>query len=183
MPAPRTNAIVTGLLVVGLLTGCEATENIGGPDPEDAAAALATALGSGDFQAVTFTNGTADEAKRSYAKVTEGMGEVEPAVEVIGVVEAGDTTRVQLAWSWPLGGQAATQSDGGTWAYRAEASLRLVDDKWQAVWKPTLVESSLKADEVLASSQVGPERGKILGAGGQALVADRPRCCRGPRPP
>ena len=52
--------------------------------------------------------------------------------------------------------------------------MRRVDDKWQAVWKPTLVESSLKADEVLESSQVGPERGKILGAGGQALVADRP---------
>ena len=174
MLAPRTNAIVTGLLVVGLLTGCEAAENIGGPDPDAAASALATALGSGDFQAVTFTDTTADEAKRSYAKVTEGMGEVEPAVEVAGVEDAGDTATVQLAWSWPLGGQAAAQGGGGTWAYRAEASLRLVDDKWQAVWKPTLVESSLKADEVLDSSVVGPDRGKILGAGGQALVADRP---------
>ena len=58
--------------------------------------------------------------------------------------------------------------------YRAEASLRLVDDEWQAVWKPALVESSLKGDEVLDSSEVGPDRGQILGAGGQALVADRP---------
>jgi cell division protein FtsI/penicillin-binding protein 2 len=174
MPAPRTTALLTGLMVVGLLTGCEAAENIGGPDPEAAASALATALGSGDFQAVTFTDATADEAKRSYAKVTEGMGGVEPAVEVAGVEDAGDTATVQLAWSWPLGGQAAAQGGGGTWAYRAEASLRLVDDKWQAVWKPTLVESSLKADEVLDSSVVGPDRGKILGAGGQALVADRP---------
>ncbi|MGH3335154.1 MAG: penicillin-binding transpeptidase domain-containing protein, partial [Nocardioides sp.] len=60
------------------------------------------------------------------------------------------------------------------WAYRAEASLRLVDGEWQAVWKPTLVESSLKGDEVLDSSEVGPERGQIFGAGGQALVTDRP---------
>ena len=174
MRAPRTNAIVTGLLVVGLLTGCEAAENVGGPDPDDAAAALATALGSGDFQAVTFTDATADEAKRSYAKVTEGMGEVEPSVEVAGVEDAGDTATAQLAWSWPLGGQAATQSGGGTWAYRAEASLRLVDDEWQAVWAPTLVESSLKGGEVLDSSEVGPDRGQIIGAGGKALVTDRP---------
>ena len=95
------------------------------------------------------------------------MGEVEPSVEVAGVPEdAGDTATVQLAWSWPLGGHR--------WAYTAEASLRLVDDEWQAVWKPTLVESSLKGDEVLDSSAVGPDRGQILGAGGQALVADRP---------
>ena len=166
MPAPPTSPIVTGLLVVALLTGCEAAENVGGPDPDDAAAALATALGSGDFQAVTFTDATADEAKRAYAKVTEGMGEVEPAVEVAGVEDAGDTATAQLAWSWPLGDHR--------WAYRAEASLRLVDDEWQAVWKPTLVESSLKGDEVLDSSEVSPDRGQILGAGGQALVSDRP---------
>ncbi|HET6667261.1 MAG TPA: penicillin-binding transpeptidase domain-containing protein [Intrasporangium sp.] len=166
MPAPPSSPIVTGLLVVALLTGCEAAENVGGPDPDDAAAALATALGSGDFQAVTFTDATADEAKRAYAKVTEGMGEVEPAVEVAGVEDAGDTATAQLAWSWPLGDHR--------WAYRAEASLRLVDDEWQAVWKPTLVESSLKGDEVLDSSEVSPDRGQILGAGGQALVSDRP---------
>ena len=104
-----------------------------------------------------------------YTKVTEGMGEVEPAVEVAGVEDAGDAATVQLAWNWPLGGLHVR-----TWAYRAEASLRLVDDEWQAVWKPTLVESSLKGGEALVSSEVSPDRGQILGAGGQALVADRP---------
>jgi cell division protein FtsI/penicillin-binding protein 2 len=166
MRLPRTNALVAGLLGVGLLTGCEATDNIGGPDPDDAAAALATALGSGDFQAVTFTNATADEAKRSYSKIIEGMGETEPAVEVAGVEDSGDTATVQLAWSWPL--------DGQRWAYRAQGSLRSVDDEWQAVWKPTLVESSLKRDEVLDSGEVTADRGHIVGAGGQTLVADRP---------
>jgi cell division protein FtsI/penicillin-binding protein 2 len=166
MRLPRTNALVVVLLVVGLLTGCEAAQDLGGPDPDEAAAALATALGSGDFQAVTFTNATTDEAKRSYSKIVEGMGEAEPAVEVAGVEDSGDTATVQLAWSWPL--------DGHRWAYRAEGSLRKVDDQWQAVWKPTLVESSLKDDEVLDSGQVVADRGHILGAGGQTLVADRP---------
>jgi cell division protein FtsI/penicillin-binding protein 2 len=174
MRATPTNAIVTGLLVAGLLTGCEAAEDLGGPDPHNAAAALATALGSGDFQAVTFTDATADEAKRSYSKVTEGMGEVDPAVEVAGVEDADDTATVQLAWSWPLGGRAATQSGAGTWAYRAEATMRLVDDEWQAVWEPAVIESSLEKGEVLDSSSVDPERGQITGAGGQRLVTDRP---------
>jgi cell division protein FtsI/penicillin-binding protein 2 len=166
MLLPRTNALVVGLLVVGLLSGCEAAQDLGGPDPDEAAAALATALGSGDFQAVTFTNATADEAKRSYSKIVDGMGEAEPAVEVAGVEDSGHTATVQLAWSWPL--------DGHRWAYRAEGSLRSVDDEWQAVWKPTLVESSLKRDEVLDSGEVAADRGHILGAGGQTLVADRP---------
>jgi cell division protein FtsI/penicillin-binding protein 2 len=171
MGVPGTRALA-GLLVAGLLTGCEAAEDIGEPDPDETAASLATALGSGDFQAVTFTNATADEARRSYAKVTEGMGEVEPAVEVAGMEDSGDATTVQLAWSWPLEGEA----DGGgrTWAYRTEGSLRLVDDEWRAVWKPTLIESSLTKGEVLDSSEVDPDRGQILGAGGKALVADRP---------
>jgi cell division protein FtsI/penicillin-binding protein 2 len=171
MGVPGTRALA-GLLVAGLLTGCEAAEDIGEPDPDETAASLATALGSGDFQAVTFTNATADEARRSYAKVTEGMGEVEPAVEVAGMEDSGDATTVQLAWSWPLEGEA--DSGGRTWAYRTEGSLRLVDDEWRAVWKPTLIESSLTKGEVLDSSEVDPDRGQILGAGGKALVADRP---------
>ncbi|MFL6003298.1 MAG: penicillin-binding transpeptidase domain-containing protein [Nocardioides sp.] len=166
MRLPPTHALVIGLLVVGLLTGCDATQDLGGPDPDEAAAALATALGSGDFQAVTFTNATADEAKRSYARIVEGMDKAEPAVEVAGVEDSGDTATVQLAWSWPL--------DGHRWAYRAEGSLRSVDDEWQTVWKPTLVESSLKEDEVLDSGEVPAARGHILGAGGQTLVAERP---------
>jgi cell division protein FtsI/penicillin-binding protein 2 len=162
--ALRTSAILAGLTLV--LAGCEATQEITGPDPDDAAAALAAALGSGDFQAATFTDATADEVKRSYAKITEGMGEVEPTVELAGVEESGDTATAQLAWSWPLGEQP--------WAYRTEGSLRLVDDAWQAQWAPTMVESSLKNREVLDSTEVAAQRGEILGAGGQALVADRP---------
>jgi cell division protein FtsI/penicillin-binding protein 2 len=166
MLLPRTHALAVGLLVLGLLTGCEAAGNLGGPDPEEAAAALATALGSGDFQAVRFTNATVDEVKRSYSKVVEGMGDAEPAVEVAGVEDSDERATVQLAWSWPL--------DGHRWAYRAEAPMERVDDEWQVVWKPTLVESSLKQGEVLDSSQLDPDRGDILGAGGQTLVTDRP---------
>jgi cell division protein FtsI/penicillin-binding protein 2 len=166
MRAPRTTTIVAGLLVAGLLTGCEAAEDLGGPDPDEAAAALATALGSGDFQAVTFTDATADEAKRSYSKLTEGMGDIEPTVEVAGVEDSDERGTVQLAWSWPLSEQR--------WAYRSEAALQLVDDEWQAVWKPTVVESSLKNGEVLDAGSVDADRGQIFGAGGQPLVRDRP---------
>jgi cell division protein FtsI/penicillin-binding protein 2 len=166
MLASRTTSLVTGLLVAGLLTGCEAAGDLGGPDPDEAAAALATALGSGDFQAVTFTDATADEAKRSYSKLTEGMGDIEPTVEVAGVEDSDEKATVQLAWSWPLSEQR--------WAYRSQAALQLVDDEWQAVWKPTVVESSLKNGEVLDAGTVDPDRGQILGAGGQPLVKDRP---------
>ena len=69
------------------------------------------------------------------------------------------------------------RSDGASeWtAYQSEAALRLVDDEWQAEWKPALVEPSLKRDEVLDSSDdrprpwADPRRGRAV-----ALVADRP---------
>jgi cell division protein FtsI/penicillin-binding protein 2 len=94
------------------------------------------------------------------------MVDNEPTVEFAGVEDSDEKATVQLAWSWPLSEQR--------WAYRSQAALQLVDDEWQAVWKPTVVESSLKNGEVLDAGTVDPDRGQILGAGGQPLVKDRP---------
>ena len=87
-------------------------------------------------------------------------------MEVVDVTESDNTATASLGWTWPLGEQE--------WSYQSEATLRLAGDEWQAEWAPSVVESSLKKDEVLDSTTVAPERGQILGAGGVALVADRP---------
>ena len=131
-------ATAAGVLVVGLLAACDAGgDDSDGPDPADTAEALGTALASGEFTGVEFTDVTADAVSTQYAQLVEGLGEVTPTVEVGEVTESGESgesATAALAWTWPLGEQE--------WAYAAEATMRKVDDDWQVVWSPALVEPS-----------------------------------------
>ena len=164
MGAPRIAAL--SVVVLGLLTGCEATEKVTGPDPDDAAEALATALASGDFAEVPLTGETPEAAARVRVEVLEGLGELEPTVELIDVQESDDAATAVLAWSWPI--------EERTWGYETEAALTLDGDTWQVVWDPSLLEPSLQPGETLDLDPVPAERGAIIGADGLALVADRP---------
>ncbi|MGH3362004.1 MAG: penicillin-binding transpeptidase domain-containing protein [Nocardioides sp.] len=162
-----TRSSLTAALVVIALTGCSATEELTGPDPEPVAEALARALASHEWAEVDLTDRTAREVTRFHDELTEGMGEVTPAVEVAGIDEsADDTAVVSLEWSWPLADQP--------WAYQTEGTLHREGDAWEAHWEPTLVESSLKGEEVLATTAITPQRGEIRGAGGLDLVTERP---------
>ena len=165
MGAPGIAALTTAVLL-GLLTGCDAAEKVTGPDPEEAATALADALESGDLGGVALTGATAEAATGLRADVLEGMGDLAPAVDLAGVEEGDDSATATLAWSWPLGEQE--------WTYETEASMTLDGDTWQVAWEPALLEPSLGKGERLDLDEVPAERGGILGAGGLALVADRP---------
>ncbi|MFC5176363.1 penicillin-binding transpeptidase domain-containing protein [Nocardioides taihuensis] len=160
---------VGGVLAGGLLAGCDAAAET--PAPDDAAAALAAGLASGELEGIAFTDTQPDEAARQYEPLVEGMGGVEPSVEVAEVSDVDEdgsapTAQATLAWSWPLGEQE--------WAYQADAALRYVDDEWQVAWTPTLVEPSLTGGEVLDASTLAAERADIVGAHGTALVTERP---------
>lgn len=152
--------------VVVLLAGCSAAEELTGPDPEPVAEVLAQALASHEWAEVPLLDRTADEVAASHGDLTEGMGEVDPRVEVVGVEENADRASVTLGWSWPLGEQ--------DWTYETDGTLALSGDGWQVAWEPTLVEPSLQDGEVLDATTITPRRGEIRGAGGLALVADRP---------
>ena len=167
MGVSRSTALTT-VVLLGLLSACEATEKITGPDPEDAAEALATGLASGDLGEVVFTGETPAGATKARADAFEGLGELEPSVELAAVEEAEDaaTATATLAWSWPVGEQE--------WAYETEAALTLDGDTWQIAWAPTLLEPSLKKGESLDLDPITAERADIAGAGGLALVAERP---------
>ena len=155
------------LLAVAALAGCDAAEKVTGPDPDEAAGALAAALVSGDFADVAFTEGTPEDVAAEYAKVVEGMGEATPAVEATGTDETDDgAATATLAWTWPVGGQE--------WSYTTEASLTEAEDQWQVAWSREIVEPSLGPGTVLDVTPIGGGRGPIMGADGVALVTDRP---------
>ncbi len=168
MGAPRVVLVTSVVLALGsgMLAGCDAADKVTGPDPDGAAEALATGLASGDLSGVGFTETDPATAAEEREQVLEGMGEVTPTVGVTGIDEGDGTAAATLVWSWPLGEQE--------WAYETEADLELVDDEWQVVWDKSLLEPSLRASEVLDLDSVTPERGRILGARGLAVVTDRP---------
>ena len=160
-------ATATLLLVGGALAGCDAAEKVTGPDPDEAAGALAQALVSGEFGAVAFTEGTPEDVAAEYAKVVEGMGEVAPTVEATGTDESGqDGATATLSWTWSLAGEE--------WSYTTRAPMTDAGDEWQVTWSRTLIEPSLGPGTVLDVTPIGGGRGPVLGADGVPIVTDRP---------
>ncbi len=137
-----------------------------GPDADDAAEDLATALSSGRLQSVDFVGDDTGPAT-AYAEITDALED--PEVEVERVSIDGDSATAELTWTWPVG--------DATWSYQSKASLakgETADGRgWLVRWAPTLVEPSLEDGETLASSTIKAERGDILGAGGTPIVTER----------
>lgn len=158
------------LLLIPALAACTNQEA-----PDGAAAELAEALESGTLPAgVVGSDGAADPAEEYAAAVAALLGEEaerQAEVEVTAsrtVEDEGDedTATTTLDWTWEI--------DGHEWSYSTTAVLERTEDVWRTRWDPALVEPTLRSGEVLTTSAVAPERGRILGAGGTPLVVDRP---------
>ena len=152
--------------LVVALTACNPADTVTGPDPSAAVAALADALGSGDFAEVAFTDSTPEDVAKEYQKVTEGMGDAEPVVTAGEVDEGDGTATATLSWTWPVAGEE--------WSYTTDVDLTEADDEWQVGWTRELVEPRLTRRAVLDLTPIEPERGPIVGAGGTELVTNRP---------
>ncbi len=74
---------------------------------------------------------------------------------------------VTLAWSWPVDGEQE-------WAYETEAELTGSGSEWAVTWDRSMVEPSLTETSVLDATTVAGARGDITGAGGEAIVTNRP---------
>lgn len=155
------------LLLGGAVVACDSVaDKVDGPDPDQAAEGLTTALVSGDFSDVAFTQTSPAEVATSYDKTVEGLGDLEPRVTLGEIDESGDSATANLTWSWPVG------ADG--WTYDTEAPMTRVDDEWQVVWSPSIIEPSIRNGVSLDLTPVAARRGPILGARGQELVTERP---------
>lgn len=165
----RRLSLATAALVLASagLAGCDAAEQVTGPDPDEAAEALAEALASGDFGAVAFLEDTSEDVAAEYAKVVEGMGEVAPTVEATGADESGEgDATATLSWTWHLVGEE--------WSYTTQAPMTEAGDEWQFAWSRKVIEPSLGPGTVLDVTPIGGGRGPVLGADGVAIVTDRP---------
>lgn len=166
-PSAPAAVLLLALALTPALAACDQVPGVEpDPEPDQAAADLATGLAGGDLSAVVFTDTTGAQATTGYTTAVEGMGEIEPTVEVAGVEEADGAATATLSWSWPV---AETP-----WTYESEAPLELVDDEWRVAWTPAIIEPSLSEGEVLDTTPIGARRGDITGAGGKTLVTLRP---------
>ena len=109
------SAAVLVVALVAATTACDPADTVSGPDPQDTADALASALASGDFSDLSFTDGTPEDVATDYGEVVDGMGEIEPVVSAGDVDEGDGTATVPLSWTWPVAGDE--------WTYTTEATL------------------------------------------------------------
>lgn len=163
----RPSAPAAVLLLALGLTACDQVPGVEpDPEPDQAAADLATGLAGADLSAVVFTDATGAQVTKAYTAAVERLGEIEPTVEVAGIEETEEATTATLTWSWPVAEEP--------WTYESQAPLELVDGEWRVVWSPAVVEPSLVEGEVLDTTPIGARRGDITGAGGATLVTLRP---------
>ncbi|MFD1211328.1 penicillin-binding transpeptidase domain-containing protein [Arthrobacter sp. GCM10027362] len=154
------------LVLVAAGTACAPKD-----DGRSTAEALAAALTAGNLAKLEFSTPAAD-VQAAFAKATEGMAPLKPAVTVGEVSQTGgDTARATLHYTWDL---PDTDKD---WSYTATAELKRTGDAetpWDIQWSPAAIEPTLQAGERLSLQVTDPKRGDIQDANGQAIVKDRP---------
>lgn len=163
----RWLASVLSVAVLGLsLSACSAD----GPTPEEAAQTLADGLAELDVSGSVFLDSTTEEANSLLTDWTSGMAPLKPAVSVASVEETGDGEAVAtLNYVWDVN---ASEND---YSYETTVALQRSDDEdWQVRLTSTAVHPDLAPGDSLLLETGAPQRGDILGAGGQVLVTDRP---------
>ena len=137
-----------------------------------AVTSFAAAWRSGHLEGVRYEGATGADVARQVAAtaaaLTPAATDVPAAVDVTstsGPTDGAGTAALHVRWD--LGA-------GRTWQYDTSVRLRDGDAGWQVQWSPAVVHPRLAAGQVLTTSRTPATRGRILGAGGQVLVSERP---------
>jgi cell division protein FtsI/penicillin-binding protein 2 len=153
-------AILPALL---LATSCDLVG--GDPSPDDAVERLATALSVRNLDGVDLVEAP-NEAKQQLADMVAELKDFPVQVTASDAEAKDESATATLHWAWDL--------PGDDWEYDAPVELLLDGDTWRVDWAPTIVEPTLKDDEVLGTTTLIARRGDILGAGGRPIVTQRP---------
>ena len=169
---PR-RAVAVAMALSALLGACTAKGGSPGPTtepgtPDQVAAALAAGLAKRDVSAVPFVGATGAETNDRLAAVVSGMGSLEPTVTLGPVTSQGDQATATLHSSWSFPGVP------GRWSYDSTAQLVEDGGDWKATWQPSIVHPGLDGTNRLSERRDAAARGEVLGAGGEAIVTERP---------
>jgi cell division protein FtsI/penicillin-binding protein 2 len=157
------SGLLTILPTLLLATACDL---IGGdPSPDDAVDRLATALSTRSLEGVDLVEGP-NEAEQQLGEIVAELKEFPVEVTAKDAEAKDKSATATLRWSWHLPGE--------DWEYDAPVELLLDGDTWRVDWAPSIVEPTLKDDEVLGTTTLLARRGDILGARGRPIVTQRP---------
>lgn len=158
--------VAVAAAVMLLAPGCSRAEDT----VQDDAEAFAAALEKGSLQRLTFAEGTPQQARTWWNRVREGMGRSDLAVHVTSVEEPeDDRAGATLRHTWTLEGVAKAK-----WTYETIVRFVRRGDTWAIDLSPEAVVPGLAKGERLDLTAITPERGDIVGAGGEPLVTERP---------
>ena len=182
MRCRRVAVVVSTITIAAVgVTACSSPEEEA--DPAPVAEALAADLADGTFDGVALAEGTdpATAAEQLEALLGEVV-EMPRTVAVAGITEVaegeGDTEPedlrdVALTWTYDMGADVEPMV--------VESTARLVrvadaegEESWTAVWDPAVVHPDAAEGYSIATERTRPERGEVLGHGGEVLVEERP---------
>ena len=107
-----------------------------------------------------------DHEVRGFDEVAEALAEYPVEATAVEPVRDGDTATVEVAVSWDI--------DGNEWSYELPVALEQIEGEWSVDMTPQLIADGLEEGEVIEVSREYPARADIAGAGGEAIVTERP---------
>ena len=116
-------------------------------------------------------DGLADAVKKlqrgaeNHEFAPEGLADVPVVVTASDPVKEDDTATVDLSFDWDI--------EGNDWAYTVPVTLTQTDDGWNVTNTPELGALGLNDGEDIEITRTYPERGDIVGAGGETIVTQR----------
>lgn len=155
------------VVLVGVASACSALG--GDTDPAaDLADDLAAALSEHSLGEVPLS---AETQRAAFAELVAPLDEVPVAVDVVDVLAVEEEGRAEatLAWRWDV-------SDTAAWEYETTVGLTQGGDgsTWSVAWSPDDLAPGLAEGETVGLRTLAPQRGDIIGDGGEVLVTERP---------
>lgn len=158
--------LTLSVVLVEAGSACSVLDRDDGDPAGDLAHDLAAALSQHTLGNVPL--GTEGD-RAAFAELVSPLDEVPVSVTVssVEVVEEDGRADATLAWSWAV-------SPDAPWDYETSVVLTQDGDAWTVQWSPDDLAPDLAEGDTLGLRTLSPSRGDITGAGGVALVTERP---------
>ena len=168
---PRSSKRHTPKATAGTPSAASPSAIVSPSNPADALALeFAQAWTKGDLTAVPYLGGISGaDVQSEYTTIVAQLHAVGVSVTAQPTQPTSDASIFSstLNVTWHLLGDQ-------TWTYPSTVDVNNVAGSWQLDWKPSVVQSSLRAGDTLQYTRLAPTRATILDGAGQPIIVARP---------